>query len=563
MRDKVKTIIITVIVTIIVLFAALFVLIMLLPDDEYEAEQYESSDAISSEETADEGPTGEDLPDEKSEDTDAVEADEEPYEGPKVISGYNGIDPVYLGTDADSATIMIYMNGSDLETEAGEATRDISEMLDSGIGENVNVIIQTMGTKKWQNYGISSKTSQIYKLKSGELQLIEDDLGQLDCTSADTLSDFITYSKKNYPADRYVLLFWDHGGGPVYGFGYDEWQDEEAALTLDEIQSALSDNKDINFDIIGMDCCIMASLETCYVLAPFCKYSVLSEDFESELGWSYEGWMKSFEENPGISAPLLGKKIIEEMISANEDDEEYGGSATMVLVNERAIPDLVSKWIKYAYDNSDQLLGSNYSRLHKARGKGLLEILWYLWSYDDSYVTMDDYYVSDMMSIVESIGSEGGSTDDLRTALKDSVAYFGHTSDTNELTGLSVSLPYGDKTFYDELAEIYTKCGIDANYITWLENFVDASGITPYDYSEFEDSWSGWSTYEEGWDSPDRDEELDDWEYDYEEEIWYLYEDGITYLYDEDSDMMYCYDEDEDETYYYDEDDDEWYVMSE
>ena len=65
------------------------------------------------------------------------------------------IEPVEIGSDARSATILVYMNGSDLETEGGMASADISEMIASGIGDNVNVIIQTMGTKSWQEYGIS------------------------------------------------------------------------------------------------------------------------------------------------------------------------------------------------------------------------------------------------------------------------------------------------------------------------------------------------------------------------------------------------------------------------
>lgn len=474
------------------------------------------------------------------------------------------IEPVTVGSDAKSATILIYMNGSDLETKAGEATDDISEMLDSTVGDNVNVIIETLGTKRWQDYGISSKTSQIYRVKKGEMELLEGDLGQLDCTDPQTLSDFIDYGKRNYPADRYMLIFWDHGGGPVYGFGYDEWQDEDSSLTLDEIQRALSDNSDINFDIIGMDCCIMANLETCYVLSPFCKYAVLSEDFESGMGWSYTEWMTLFEANPGISTPLLGKKIIDGIIETNENDYDEGGSSTMILVNEKAVPDLLNKWQQYAYTNSDKLMGSNYSKLHKAIGRGLMEFFFDSWEDDESFVTMDDYYVSDMMSIVENVGEEGKITDDLKTSLKDCVAYFGHTSDKNELTGLAVSLPYGDRSYYDKLVDVYSKCGFDKAYIDWLEGFVSASGSNDYcDYSGFEDSWCGWGTYEEGWSSCDRDEDFEDWEYDYEEKVWYLVEDGNIYLYDDETDMMFFYDEFEDEVYYYDEEDDDWYIMEE
>ena len=470
------------------------------------------------------------------------------------------IEPVEIESNAQSATVMIYMNGSDLETKAGQATADLSEMIDSGIGEHVNVIVQTMGTKQWHDYDISSKTSQIYRVNRGNLELVRDDLGQLDCTKSETLSDFIAFGKKNYPADRYMLIFWDHGGGPVYGFGYDEWKRDEDSLTLDEIQEALRNNSDIKFDIIGMDCCIMANLETCYVLAPFCRYALLSEDFESELGWSYTDWMKLLEENPGISTPLLGKKIIDGMIDANENDYEAGASSTMILVNEKAVPDLMKKWTEYAYKNSERLLGENYSKLHMARGRGFLDELIDSWADDESYVTMENYYVSDMMSIVENVGKDDSSADDLRASLKSCVAYFGHTSDKNELTGLAVSLPYGDRDFYDRMVSVYSKCGFDEKYIDWLEGFVSAKGCGDYcDYSGFEDSWCGWQTYEEGWGSGDKDEDSEDWEYDYEEKIWYLYEDGSVYLYDDESDMMFFYDEYEDRIYYYDEEDDEWY----
>ena len=474
------------------------------------------------------------------------------------------IEPVEIGSDAQTATVMIYMNGSDLETMAGEATNDLAEMIDSGIGQNVNVIVQTMGTKKWQNYGISSKTSQIYRVNRGKLDLIKDNLGQLDCTKAATLSDFIDFCKKNYSADRYMLLFWDHGGGPVYGFGYDEWQNDTESLTLDEFQEALQKNSDIRFDIIGMDCCIMANLETCYVLAPFCKFAVLSEDFESGLGWSYTNWMKLFEDNPGISTPLLGKKIIDNIIDANENDYESGDSSTMILVDERSVPNLMKSWTEYAYKNSESLLGANYSKLHKARGRGFMDYFFDSWEDDESYVTMDNYYVSDMLSIVESVGKEDESTDNLRSSLKACVAYFGHTSDKNELTGLAVSLPYGDRSFYDQLVKVYSKCGFDKEYIDWLEGFVNAKGSNDYcDYSGFEDSWCGWQTYDDGWGSCVPHEDSEDWEYDYEDKIWYLYEDGNVYLYDDESDYLFFYDEYEDKTYFYDEENDDWYEVEE
>ena len=487
-------------------------------------------------------------------------------------SGDSGsdIELVSVGTDARSATVMVYMNGSDLETNAGEATTDIEEMISSGIGEKVNVIIQTMGTKEWQNYDISSKSAQTYKIEEGGLSLVRDNLGQLDCTAEGTLSEFIGFCKNNYPADRYIIVFWDHGGGPVYGFGYDEWQDdEEAGLTISEMASAFSKNSDIHFDIIGMDCCIMASMETCYAFAPYCKYALLSEDFESGLGWSYKGWMSALEKDPGISTPLLGKYIVDDVITDNENN--FGGdSACIGLFNVSTAKDLFNAWKAYAYKNEDVLLNTNYSRMHKAKGRS--RNFWDFWGFDVSDVTLSDYYISDILALMESIDNSSKEAQDLTSALKAAVAYYGHTSDKNELTGLAVSLPYGDPDFYDKLKSVYKDIGFDDEYISWLSGFVSSYGYEDYfDFGSFDDNWGGWESYENeyggnissggsceyGYDY-ENDEYDDGWIYDFEEEIWYMYEDDILYLYDDETDTIFYYDEQDDKIYYYDEEIDDW-----
>ncbi len=190
------------------------------------------------------------------------------------------------GDGKDQATVFVYMNGSDLESEDGEATEDLCEMLAANISSQVNVLVETIGTKSWsKRLGIASDHTQRYKAEAGNLVLVDDSLGQLDCTSPDTLADFISWGAENYPANRYILIFWDHGAGPVYGFGYDEHQSEDSVLTIDEIQTAIRQSG-IYFDIIGMDSCIMSSLELCCAMYNYCDYMILSEDFESGYGWS-------------------------------------------------------------------------------------------------------------------------------------------------------------------------------------------------------------------------------------------------------------------------------------
>ena len=406
------------------------------------------------------------------------------------------------GDGKDQATVFVYMNGSDLESEDGEATEDLCEMLAANISSQVNVLVETIGTKSWsKRLGIASDHTQRYKVEAGNLVLVDDSLGQLDCTSPDTLADFISWGAENYPANRYILIFWDHGAGPVYGFGYDEHQSEDSVLTIDEIQTAIRQSG-ITFDIIGMDSCIMSSLELCCAMYNYCDYMILSEDFESGYGWSYTGWLNALSEDTGISSEELGKIIVDDMIADNEENGE--GSSTLALIDESYMKVLYTAWADFAYANEPALLGENYSmhvrggrRAHPVlRGKGLFD---FLFDEDGDY-SMSDYYITDIMAVAQNIESK--ETEALAAAVNLSIRYFNCTDDEVGMTGLSVTLPYGDSEFYGYLYPVFTGVGMDADYVGWLEKFVYAEGYNDYyDYeSWYEDDWEGWDDYEDDWD---------------------------------------------------------------
>jgi cysteine protease C11 family len=406
------------------------------------------------------------------------------------------------GDGKDQATVFVYMNGSDLESEDGEATEDLCEMLAANISSQVNVLVETIGTKSWsKRLGIASDHTQRYKAEAGNLVLVDDSLGQLDCTSPDTLADFISWGAENYPANRYILIFWDHGAGPVYGFGYDEHQSEDSVLTIDEIQTAIRQSG-IYFDIIGMDSCIMSSLELCCAMYNYCDYMILSEDFESGYGWSYTGWLNALSDNTSISSEELGKIIVDDMIADNEENGE--GSATLALIDESYMKVLYTAWADFAYANEPALLGENYSmhvrggrRAHPVlREKGLFD---FLFDEDGDY-SMSDYYITDIMAVAQNIESK--ETEALAAAVNLSIRYFNCTDDEVGMTGLSVTLPYGDSEFYGYLYPVFTGVGMDADYVGWLEKFVYAEGYNDYyDYeSWYEDDWEGWDDYEDDWD---------------------------------------------------------------
>ena len=384
-----------------------------------------------------------------------------------------------VGDGKDVVTIMIYLNGSNLESWNGFATSDISEMLEADGSDKVNILIETVGTMQWQDYDIASDHSQRYLLKNKEFTLVDDSLPQVDLTKPEGLSDFISWGAENYPADRYFLILWDHGGGSVDGFGYDEWQDTEDSLTIDELRQALKQSG-LVFDFIGMDACIMASIETCYALYDYCDYCILSEDFESALGWSYTGWLTALAGNTSMDTEDLAKIIVDDMVLANEDDCYYGGSSTLALIDERYVPQAFEAWETFAFANEEALLTVNYSREVERSGRAAKV------SYE-----LAQYFITDMLALAVSVPSP--QTKILVSRLASCVAYYNCSFDNTGLTGLAVTLPYNNNEFYHSLGRVFAGAGINKRYITWLGNFqTDAATDEYYDYGDFDEEWEGW-----------------------------------------------------------------------
>ncbi|MBR4905979.1 MAG: hypothetical protein IKZ44_03915 [Clostridia bacterium] len=396
----------------------------------------------------------------------------------------------------DTVTVLVLMNGSDLESEYGEASDDLAEMVRAKKSDRVNILLETVGTKKWdKRFGISSRRSERYRVTESGLKLLDGTLPQLDTTIPSTLSDFIRWGAETCPADRYILLLWDHGGGPVYGFGYDEFQPYTATLTIDEMQTALSDGG-VYFDMIGMDCCLMSSLEVCCALYDYCDYTLLSEDFEPGCGWSHEGWLSALANDPAIDTEALAKVAIDDSIRYAERRADEDDGMTLALIDESYLTLLYPAWVEFAYANEETLLSRNYSQLRESTGRVHPRILrpiseWFT----EGDATLDDYYITDMLSLSANIVST--QSDALSAALKQAIAYYGATSGETTLSGLSVTLPYGDRAFYDELRRVFINAGIDETYVDWLKKFVSVETETAYyDFG----NWGGWDDYSGGYD---------------------------------------------------------------
>jgi len=225
-------------------------------------------------------------------------------------------------------TLMVYMNGTDLEAENGAATGDLKEMVASGFNsKNLNIVVLTGGTKKWQNKVIDASGTHVYTLE-GDTLTPRATFGNALISDPRTLACFTNYAMTIYPADNYGFVFWNHGGGPVWGYGKDQKvrKGNPDGLNLQQIKSAFANTglAKKKAEFIGFDACLMATVETASSLQSFGKYLISSEEAEPGFGWDWR-WLKTLSEKPTAPATEFGKEIVDRFVFyCEEDGNPYG-----------------------------------------------------------------------------------------------------------------------------------------------------------------------------------------------------------------------------------------------
>lgn len=230
----------------------------------------------------------------------------------------DNVDAMASTGEVYSQTIMVYMVGSDLESKYGNASLDMQEMQKAMPDtENNNIIVYAGGASEWKTSNLDADKNTILKLeKDGFSEVSSTDVKNMG--EAETLSEFINYGLTNYDTDKYSLILWNHGAGPVFGFGVDE--NYEDLLSLQEMQSALNDSigkQEKKLEWIGFDACLMSSLEVADVFAPYANYLISSQETEPGWGWNYEFLSKLSE--PDMDGARLGKEIIDSYMKFGEE----------------------------------------------------------------------------------------------------------------------------------------------------------------------------------------------------------------------------------------------------
>lgn len=357
---------------------------------------------------------------------------------------------------SDTATVMIYMCGTDLESKYGMGTADLQEMINADLTDDVNVLVYTGGCRSWKNDVVSASANQIWQVKDEGLLCVEKDLKAVSMTDPDTLAGFIRWCGKNYPADRNILVLWDHGGGSVSGYGYDEKFASTGSMDLAGLDAALAAGG-MTFDFVGFDACLMATVENAVMLSKYADYMIASEETEPGIGWYYTRWLSALAADPARPTLQLGKTIADDFVSACA--QQCAGQPTTLSVVDLTELEYTLPAALTAFSSStcELIRDEQYAKVSHARS-GSREFA--------SSTKIDQV---DLVHLADNMGTAEG--DVLAQALLGAVKYNRTGDGMTNAYGLSVYFPFRKASDVDEAVDTYESIGMDSEYARCIQEF--------------------------------------------------------------------------------------------
>lgn len=343
--------------------------------------------------------------------------------------------------------VMEYVIGSDLEDNRGMASLNISQMKEAtSKGDGVDFVMQAGGSERWFTEGIEDSTVGRYLISGGNIETVEM-LDDMTCMSEpETLTDFIVWTKKNYPADRYMLVLWDHGGGFASGYGVDvlnERADNEMTMLASEIIRAIKD-AGVKFDLIGFDACLMQNIEYANALEPYADYYLASEETEPGTGWFYTAGFGKLAEDPALGTEEFGKSMISSYDQSQRamGDGKPDSKCTLSLVDLTLVKPAY-KQLKGLYKKATEEIADNhavYANMSAARS-GSYQFA------DEEQVDMVSYLTNLKKADYKQQVMSDDKLDRIARTAKVCVVY--RNSDSADgINGLAIDFPYKDLSMY-------------------------------------------------------------------------------------------------------------------
>ncbi|HEU5099897.1 MAG TPA: clostripain-related cysteine peptidase [Roseiflexaceae bacterium] len=374
-------------------------------------------------------------------------------------------------------TVLVYLDGdNNLERDA---LADLNEMERVGSNERINIVVQLdrihqSGPEDDTSNGDWDSTKRFLVEQDDDRETIAsrelDDLGEQNMGDPQTLVDFATWGVKQYPAQRYALILWDHGSSWA-GIAFDD-TDGEKGISMPELEVALRTTQAQagidRFDLIGFDACLMSQLDVLQAIAPYGRVGVASAELEPNDGWSWDVWLEQLNRDPAQDASAVGTSIVDSYQQYYQDGND--DTVTLAAFDLQKI-EAVRDGLGSLSDAMLNDLGGSYQAIAEARSAAAA----YSQPKPEEFSAVD---LGDFTRLIERQGAQGqvaASAQALGKLIDDARIAEWHGSFHDRSTGMSIFFPqvaelYPD--FYDKASPLPR----DTSWANFLKAFHQAGG---------------------------------------------------------------------------------------
>ncbi|MCI0634472.1 MAG: clostripain-related cysteine peptidase, partial [Actinobacteria bacterium] len=310
---------------------------------------------------------------------------------------------------ATTTTVMVYM-AADNNLEA-VARFDLNGMEAVGSNGTVDIVVQ-IDTRSVPVAG-STTAKRLHMLRDGNPNAVTspvvDDLGERDSADATEVGAFVGWAMSSFPADRYVLILWDHGGG-WQGFGTDD-SSVTGPMSLgslsDAIEAALAAQNRQRLDLIGFNACLMGTAEVAHQFAASTRYLVVSEEVEWLPGWQYASVLGSLVANPAMPIRDLAA-LIPERKGVGLAGLDHEPISTLTALDLERLPDALVAFDTLLAEIQSAGLGNLYEGFGRAAYKSA--------PFGSPVGGEETYNLRDIGRFLSNLESAAGSSATLRAA---------------------------------------------------------------------------------------------------------------------------------------------------
>jgi len=221
-------------------------------------------------------------------------------------------------------TILVYGHGDHNLSQS--LIEDIQEMEEAGSGPGFEIIVQADFDAVAPNRGLPPNLAggvTRFRVTADTdpglitSQVLERMPESKNMDDPQVLAEFLAWGFAKYPAQRYGLVMWNHGGQWI-GFGGDSQDStlqQKSILRTGQIRDAVSQAMAAagvkKLDFVAFDTCLMGGIEVLPDMVPLTDVYIACPEIDYGDGWNYGPTLKYLKQNPAVSALDFARREVE------------------------------------------------------------------------------------------------------------------------------------------------------------------------------------------------------------------------------------------------------------